>query len=250
MLGQPISMLIPEGRRLPASPAAPPRRPPTAPNPGPHDSPRSFRKHGRGRQVREFHGDGVGQGPQSPTGPTIGNMSPEFGLHLRDLPDRPGDDRVPAADRAPGETPARPGWRRYAKAFRGLWHGPGPPSCRFSEEAHPRPVHGRPLDRRPEAPAGQDRAGQRQEPPSEDALPAYNGRPPTARSPASEPGGDRRHPRDPTRSRSPLRTGGGDDDRPPATSSSGRDHSCTNTSKPVRDDRAPRCSPRRPWKRA
>ena len=86
---------------------------------------------------------------------------PRVRLDLRDLPDRRRDARVPA--------PHRP-LRRVGRPRRGLRQGAGPVAARRAgpargpllRAARARPLDGRALDRRPEAPAGPHRAHRRQ----------------------------------------------------------------------------------------
>ena len=75
-----------------------------------------LRKHGVVGKFVEFYGDGVAAVPLANRA-TIGNMSPEYGSTVRDLPDRRRDARLPA--------PHRPR-RRAARAGRGLRQGAGP----------------------------------------------------------------------------------------------------------------------------
>ena len=86
---------------------------------------------------------------------TIGNMSPEFGSTAAMFPIDERDPRLPArSPAAPSEQVALV--EAYAKE-QGLWHDPAA-EPRFSEYLELDLVHGRPVDRRPEAPAGPHRA--------------------------------------------------------------------------------------------
>ncbi len=187
----------PEGRRLP------PHRPAPAGDdrhrPGAHDH-RDTPQARRGRQVRRVPRRRRRPGPGGQPGDDRQHVA-GVRLHLRDLPDRRRDDRLPAADR-PSRGPARPGG--------GVRQGAGPvarpgPRAALLRGAHPRPVHRRPVHRRPEAPAGPDRAGQRQDRVPRRAAGLHRRRRQRL-VPRVRPGRDRGHPRRPTRSRSPSRT--------------------------------------------
>ncbi len=204
MLGQPISMLIPRvvGFRLTGAAARRHHRH----RPGPDDHPDAAQAR-RGRQVRRVLRRRRGQGPGREPGHDREHVA-RVRLHLRDLPDRRGDDRVPHADR-PNRPRARPG--------REVRQGAGPvarpePGAAVLRAAHPRPRHGRAEHRRPQAPAGQDRPEPRQ-----DRLQGRPARPTpaataTAASPPPTPA-SRRTSGPPTRSRSPSTTAA----RPPST---------------------------------
>ena len=95
MLGQPISMLIPQvvGFRLTGElPAA------TTATDLVLTITQMLRKHGVVGKFVEFYGDGVAKVPVANRA-TIGNMSPEFGSTCAIFPIDAGDDRVPHADR-------------------------------------------------------------------------------------------------------------------------------------------------------
>ena len=155
MLGQPISMLIPKvvGFRL------------TGELPSGATATdlvltitELLRKHGVVGKFVEFYGEGVAAVPVANRA-TIGNMSPEFGSTCAIFPiDENTLDYLRLTGR-PGEQVALV--EAYAKE-QGLWHDPEPASA-VLRGAQPRPVHRGPVDRGPEAPAGPDRAGRRQD---------------------------------------------------------------------------------------
>ena len=95
MLGQPVSMLIPRvvGFKLtgeiPAGATA---------TDVVLTITEMLRQHGVVGKFVEFYGEGVGAVPLANRA-TIGNMSPEFGSTVRDLPDRRRDHRLPAPHR-------------------------------------------------------------------------------------------------------------------------------------------------------
>ena len=113
MLGQPVSMLIPQVVGVKLTGELPEGSTAT-------DLvltiTEQLRRHGVVGKFVEFYGPGVGAVPLANRA-TLGNMSPEYGSHLRDLPDRRRDAALPAADRAPARA-GRPG--------RGLRQGAGP----------------------------------------------------------------------------------------------------------------------------
>ena len=155
MLGQPISMLIPKvvGFRLTGElPSG------TTATDLVLTITELLRKHGVVGKFVEFHGDGVAAVPVANRA-TIGNMSPEFGSTCAIFPiDQLTLDYLTLTGRPRGA--ARPG--------RGLRQGAGPvarsgPGDPVLRGAQPRPVHRGALDRRPQAPAGPDRAGRRQD---------------------------------------------------------------------------------------
>ena len=80
-----------------------------------------LRKHGVVGKFVEFYGPGVAAVPLANRA-TIGNMSPEFGSTVRDLPDRRRDHPLPAADR-PRRREQVALVEAYAKE-QGLWHDP------------------------------------------------------------------------------------------------------------------------------
>ena len=187
MLGQPISMLIPKvvGFRLTgALPQA------TTATDLVLTITQMLRKHGVVGKFVEFHGDGVGQVPVANRA-TIGNMSPEFGSTCAIFPiDEATIDYLRLTGRPEDQLDLV---EKYAKA-QGLWHDPAR-ELRFSEELT--------LDLSTVVPsiAGPKRPQDRIELSSaktafRDALPAYTGAA-NGSFPASDPGDDRRHPRDP-----------------------------------------------------
>ena len=106
MLGQPISMLIPQGGRVPADRRAAGRHDRHRPGADDHRAAAQAR---RGRQVRRV--------PRRRRGRRAGGQpghdrqhEPGVRLHLRDLPDRRGDPDLPAADRPAGASRSR--WSR------------------------------------------------------------------------------------------------------------------------------------------
>ena len=112
MLGQPVSMLIPRVVGFKLSGELPEGATAT-------DLvltiTEMLRKHGVVGKFVEFYGAGVAAVPLANRA-TIGNMSPEYGSTVRDLPDRRRDPALPA--------PHRP-HRRAARARRGLRQGAG-----------------------------------------------------------------------------------------------------------------------------
>ena len=95
MLGQPVSMLIPRvvGFKLSGEmPAG------TTATDLVLTITEMLRKHGVVGKFVEFYGPGVSAVPLANRA-TIGNMSPEYGSTVRDLPDRRRDDPLPGADR-------------------------------------------------------------------------------------------------------------------------------------------------------
>ena len=117
MLGQPVSMLIPQVVGFKLTGELPEGATAT-------DLVLTvtelLRKHGVVGKFVEFYGPGVGNVPLANRA-TIGNMSPEYGSHLRDLPDRRRDAALPAAHRPRREQVALV--EAYAKE-QGLWHDP------------------------------------------------------------------------------------------------------------------------------
>ena len=95
MLGQPSSMLIPAGRRLPADGPAAGRRDGHRPRADDH---RSAAQEGRCRQVRRVLRPGSGA-PDDCRSRHARQHVPGIRRHRRDLPDRRDDARLPAADR-------------------------------------------------------------------------------------------------------------------------------------------------------
>ena len=113
MLGQPVSMLIPRVVGFKLNGALPEGATAT-------DLvltiTEMLRKHGVVGKFVEFYGPGVAAVPLANRA-TIGNMSPEYGSTVRDLPDRRGDAALPAADRAVGASRSR--WSRRTPRSRG-----------------------------------------------------------------------------------------------------------------------------------
>ena len=106
MLGQPISMLIPKVRRLPADRRTAQRR--HRHRPGAHDH-RDAAQARRGGQVRRVHRRGRGRGPGGQPGHDRQHVA-GVRLHLRDLPDRPAHPGLPEAHRPPAAS--RSPWSR------------------------------------------------------------------------------------------------------------------------------------------
>ena len=154
MLGQPISMLIPKvvGFRLTgALPQA------TTATDLVLTITEMLRKHGVVGKFVEFHGDGVGQVPVANRA-TIGNMSPEFGSTCAIFPiDEATIDYLRLTGRPEDQLDLV---EKYARA-QGLWHDPAR-ELRFSEELTLDLSTVVPSIAGPEAPAGPDRAVQRQ----------------------------------------------------------------------------------------
>ena len=148
MLGQPMSMLIPQVHRLQAVGRAARGRDRDRPRPHRHRA-CCARKGVVGKFV-EFYGPGVSALPLADRA-TIGNMSPEFGstcaifpidretLRYLEFSGRPKEliDLVEA----------------YAKE-QGLWHDENSRGADVLRHGRARPVRGRAVARRPEAPAG------------------------------------------------------------------------------------------------
>ena len=155
MLGQPVSMLIPQvvGFRL------------TGELPSGATATdlvltitELLRKHGVVGKFVEFHGEGVAAVPVANRA-TIGNMCPEFGSTCAIFPI---DQKTLAYLRLTGRPREQVALvEAYAKE-QGLWHDPAR-ETRLLRGAQPRPVHRGPVDGGPEAPAGPGRAGRRQE---------------------------------------------------------------------------------------
>ena len=155
MLGQPVSMLIPKvvGFRL------------TGELPSGATATdlvltitELLRKHGVVGKFVEFHGEGVAAVPVANRA-TIGNMSPEFGSTCAIFPiDQNTLDYLALTGR-PREQLALV--EAYAKE-QGLWHDPDRRDA-VLRGAQPRPVHRGPVDRGPQASAGPDHAGRRQD---------------------------------------------------------------------------------------
>ncbi len=154
MLGQPVSMLIPRVvgfklfGELPAGATATDLVLTIT---------EMLRKQGVVGKFVEFYGEGVGAVPLANRA-TIGNMSPEFGSTVGIFPiDGETIDYLRLTGRVRGADRAR----------RGLRQGTGPlarpvPRAGVLRDAGAGPRDGRPVDRRPEAPAGPHRADELQ----------------------------------------------------------------------------------------
>ena len=167
MLGQPVSHADPARRRLQARPASCPRArpPPTSCSPSPRCC----------ASTAWSASSSSSTAPASRAVPlanraTIGNMSPEYGSTVRDLPDRRRDAALPAAHRP---------HRRAGRARRGLRQGAGP-LARPGRRAASTPstleldlVDRRAVARRPEAPAGPRRRSRTRRPRFRGALRDY-----------------------------------------------------------------------------
>ena len=103
----------------------------------------------RGRQVRRVLRRRRGRRPARQPGHDR-QHEPRVRLHLRDLPDRRRDPDLPAADRP--RRPSRSRWSRRTPRSRAC--GTTRPRPRVLRGARARPVHGRAVAGRPEAPAG------------------------------------------------------------------------------------------------
>ena len=144
----------PQGRRLPALRRAAPGRHRHRPGPDDHrDAARARRRREVRRVLRRGRRRRAAGQPRHDR-----QHEPRVRLDVRDLPDRRRDAELPALHR-PRRRPGRP--------RRGLLQGAGPLA---RPVAHPGllrdalagPLHGRAVDRRPEAPAGPHRARRRQ----------------------------------------------------------------------------------------
>ncbi len=154
MLGQPVSMLIPRVVGFKLTGAIPTGVTAT-------DVvltiTEMLRQHGVVGKFVEFYGEGVGAVPLANRA-TIGNMSPEFGSTAAMFPI---DDVTVDYLRLTGRSAEQIALvEAYAKE-QGLWHDPAREPV-FSEYLELDLSHGRPLDRRAEAPAGPHRAHRRQ----------------------------------------------------------------------------------------
>ena len=154
MLGQPMSMLIPQVRRLQADrrAAAKARPPPTSCSP----SPSCCAATGVVGKFVEFYGPGVANVPLANRA-TIGNMSPEYGSTCAIFPI---DDETLDYLRLTGRPEQQIALvEAYAKE-QGLWHDPAHEPV-YSPVDRARPGERRAVDRRTEAAAGPDPAGRR-----------------------------------------------------------------------------------------
>ena len=137
MLGQPVSMLIPRGRRLQAHrPAARGR---DGHRPGPHRHPDAAQE-GRGRQVRRVL-------RRRPGPPAAGRPrhhrqhGPRVRRHLRHLPRRRRDARPTCA--SPAAAPSRWRWSRPTPRSRACSAHRAHPRRVYTRHAGARPGHGR-----------------------------------------------------------------------------------------------------------
>ncbi len=146
LLGQPVSMLIPKVVGFKLTGAIPSGVTAT-------DVvltiTQILRKQGVVGKFVEFYGEGVAQVPLANRA-TIGNMSPEFGSTAAIFPIDDGHARLPA--------PHRP-QRGAGRPRRGVLEGAAPlarrgPRAELLGGRRARPLDGRPVDLRPEAPAG------------------------------------------------------------------------------------------------
>ena len=156
MLGQPVSMLIPKVVGFKLSGAIPTGVTAT-------DVvltiTEMLRKHGVVGKFVEFYGSGVASVPLANRA-TIGNMSPEFGSTAAMFPI---DDVTLDYLRLTGRSDEQVALvEAYAKA-QTLWHDAAT-RARLQRVPRARPLDGRPVDRRPEAPAGPHRAVEREDP--------------------------------------------------------------------------------------
>ena len=150
MLGQPVSMLIPRvvGFKLSGSiPAGATATDVVL------TITEMLRKHGVVGKFVEFYGEGVAAVPLANRA-TIGNMSPEFGSTCAIFPI---DDVTLDYLRLTGRSAEQVALvEAYAKE-QGMWHDPTARAA-LLRVPRARPVHRRPVDRRPEAAAGPHRA--------------------------------------------------------------------------------------------
>ena len=115
-----------------------------------------LRKHGVVGKFVEFYGKGVAEVPLANRA-TLGNMSPEFGSTAAMFPI---DEETINYLRFTGRTEEQVALvEAYAKA-QGMWHDP---TTRVLRVPRTRPLHGRPVDRRSETPAGPHRVDRRKE---------------------------------------------------------------------------------------
>ena len=189
MLGQPISMLIPNvvgfrlSGELPSGATATDLVLTIT---------EQLRKHGVVGKFVEFYGEGVAAVPVANRA-TIGNMSPEFGSTCAIFPIDAEHAGLPQAHRPP----ARGCSTSSRRTPRSRGSGTTPPAqSAVLRGAEPRPVHRGPVDRGPEAPAGPDRARRRQDGfprrPAELRGRGQPGQRPRRHLPGLGPGGGRR----------------------------------------------------------
>ena len=194
MLGQPVSMLIPKVVGFKLSGAIPTGVTAT-------DVvltiTEMLRKHGVVGKFVEFYGEGVASVPLANRA-TIGNMSPEFGSTAAMFPIDERHARLPAPHRSQRASSSR--WSRRTRRRRRCGTTPRREPV-FSEYLELDLVDGRPLDRRPEAPAGPHRAVEREDRSSRATSPTT----PTSSTTWSIS-------RAPSRSRHPTRPGNSPDD--------------------------------------
>ncbi len=126
MLGQPVSMLIPQvvGFKLTGELAGGSTATDLV-----LTVTEMLRKHGVVGKFVEFYGEGVAEVPLANRA-TLGNMSPEFGSTGSDFPDRPGDHRLPEVHRPQG----RACWRWSRPTPRSRVYGTTPSTSRRSPE--------------------------------------------------------------------------------------------------------------------
>ena len=149
MLGQPISMLIPQVRRLPADRTDCPKGA-TATDLVLTITER-LRKHGVVGKFVEFFGPGL-EFLTIADRATLGNMSPGVRRDDRDLPDRRDDARLPAPDRPRRRRTSR--WSRRTRRSRGCSAPPTAPDPVYTETLELDLVDRRAEPRRAEAAAG------------------------------------------------------------------------------------------------
>ena len=154
MLGQPVSMLIPRVVGFKLSGELPEGATAT-------DLvltiTEMLREHGVVGKFVEFYGPGVAAVPLANRA-TIGNMSPEYGSTIAVFP---VDDETLNYLRFTGRSDEQVALvEAYAKE-QGLWHDADKRTA-LLRVPRARPVHCRPVDRRPEAPAGPDRSVRRE----------------------------------------------------------------------------------------
>ena len=156
MLGQPVSMLVPAGRRLQAH-RHPPRRGDRH-RPGADRHPDAAEE-GRGRQVRRVLRRRPGRASAGRPGHDR-QHGPRVRRDLRDVPDRRRDAPIP---RALGPAArARSAWSRRTAKAQGMFHAPGAAEADVFRHARARPLDGRAEPGRPAAAAGPRAAARRQ----------------------------------------------------------------------------------------
>ena len=155
MLGQPMSMLIPQVRRLQAARRAARGRDRDRPRADRHrDAARARRRRQVRRVLRPGPRDAAARRPRDDR-----QHEPGVRLDLRDLPDRRRDAALPASSRA-----ARRSSIALVEAYareQGLWHDEDSRRAGLLRHDRARPRRGRAVARRAEAPAGPRRAERR-----------------------------------------------------------------------------------------